>query len=234
MVKKMKKEELLKEEIGEAGIKEEITIVPESKILFIGDSITDTHRNRTVSDDLGNGFSMLLAAHLLQKYPHYNLEILNRGISGDTVNDLKKRWEEDCLNLNPELVTILVGINDVAQAVKRDEEPSKEELEKFESDYRFLLKSLAQWTDARVVLMEPFVLPYPKDRLKWRKQLDPRIQIVRRLAKDYHAILIPLDGLLNAKGITTDYQIYTGDDGVHPTLAGHSEIAKAWLSQLNL
>lgn len=234
MVDKMKKEELLNQKIGETGIKEEISIKPESKILFIGDSITDVGRNRNDAKDLGHGFPMLIAADLLRKYPHYNLEILNRGISGDKVSDLKERWEKDCLELAPELVTILIGINDVGHMVDDSEIPKKEELEKFEADYRFLLKSLAQWTDARVVLMEPFVLPYPKDRLNWRKQLDPRIQIVRRIAKDYHAILIPLDGLLNAKGITTDYHIYTGDDGVHPTMTGHATIADLWLKQLNL
>lgn len=203
-------------------------------ILFIGDSITDVGRSRNFDGDLGDGFPFLIAAELYHRYPNANLSILNRGVSGDTLAQLKNRWEEDCLNLDPDLVTILIGINDVWQSFEKRMSPSQEELDLFEKNYRYLLKSLAQRTDARVILMEPFALPYPKDRQVWRKHLDPRIQIVRRLAKDYHATLIPLDGYLNAKGIENDYKTYTGDDGVHPTLTGHAAIAKTWLDYLGI
>lgn len=208
-------------------------IRPKDTILFIGDSITDVGRSRHFDGDLGNGFPFLIAGELMSRYPNADLKILNRGVSGDTLAQLKNRWEEDCLNLSPDLVTILIGVNDVWQSFEHRQTPSEAELDMFEKNYRYLLKSLAQRTDAKVVLMEPFLLPYPKDRIEWRKQLDPRIQIVRRLAKDYHAILVPLDGLLNAKGIMSEYQTYTGIDGVHPTLTGHAAIAKAWLDYVD-
>lgn len=162
------------------------------------------------------------------------MQFLNRGISGDRVRDLKNRWEEDCLNYNPDIVSILVGINDVGFEVDAGESLSDEVLEQFEVDYRWMLKSLAHRTDARVVLLEPFVLPYPKDRVDWRTHLDPRIQIVRRLANEYHALLVPLDGILNALGIENGFQTYTGDDGVHPTLTGHAAIADAWIRFVNV
>lgn len=203
-------------------------------LLFIGDSITDVGRNRTEGLDLGAGFPSLLAAQLAESYPDYDLRILNRGISGDEVIDLKNRWPEDCLALKPDLVTILVGINDVGFAVEKQIIPTAEDLAQFEANYRFLLNSLQEASDPKIVLMEPFVLPYPEDRVTWRAQLDPRIQIVRHLAKEYGAVLIPLDGLLNAKGIAESFEKYTGDDGVHPTLAGHQAIAQAWLSALDL
>lgn len=203
-------------------------------ILFIGDSITDVGRNRTDASDLGGGFPSLLAAKLAEKYPNYALTILNRGISGDQVIDLKNRWSEDCLALQPDLVTILVGINDVGFVIDEQPIPTDEELAKFEANYRLLLEQLQEKTEAKIVLMEPFVLPFPSDRLNWRDQLDPRIQIVRQLAAEYNAVLVPLDGLLNAKGISDNCAKYTGDDGVHPTLAGHKVIADAWLSSLNL
>lgn len=214
--------------------KNRIVIKEKDKILFIGDSITDVGRSRTFDGDLGKGFPFLIAAKLFNQYPEADLTILNRGVSGDSLSQLKNRWEEDCLDLNPELVTILIGVNDVWQSVEKNINPSKEELEMFESNYRYLLKTLAQRTDAKVVLMEPFLLPHPKDRHSWREQLDSRIQIIRRLAKDYHALFIPLDGILNAKGIASDYEIYTGDDGVHPTSAGHATIAEAWFDYLEL
>lgn len=213
---------------------DKILIQKNDNILFIGDSITDVGRNRSDGLDLGEGFPKLIAAQLLHKYPDYGLTILNRGISGDTVIDLKNRWRKDCLELNPDLVTVLVGINDVGHVINEQKVPTDKELEEFEKNYHFLLESLMQKAEAKIVLVEPFVLPYPKDRLDWRQQLDPRIQIIRHLADDYDALLIPLDGILNAEGIANGYPMYTGDDGVHPTLEGHTVIADAWFSYLNI
>ena len=85
----------------------------------------------------------------MHKYPNYDLKILNRGISGDKVIDLKKRWEEDCLELNPDVVSILIGINDVWRIMDDGLEDTEENLREFEENYRYLLKSLAQRTDAQ-------------------------------------------------------------------------------------
>lgn len=202
------------------------------KVLFIGDSITDVNRNRSNKRDLGQGFPLLIAAELQAMLPKKKLTFYNRGIAGDRLIDLKNRWEEDCLDLNPDVVTILIGINDTNQQTAKAKEVDLEEIKKFEEDYRFLLKSLVQRTDARIVLMEPFVLPYPKELMTWRAELDPRIQIVRKVARDYQTDLIPLDGILNAAGIAHGFSYYTGDDGVHPTDAGHGLIKKAWLECL--
>jgi len=230
----MNNQDFIKRDIGHVRKGEQITIESENKILFIGDSITDVDRSRYDNQDLGRGYPMLLAAYLLNKYPTYDLTILNRGIGGDRLVDVKNRWEEDCLEHNPEIVSILVGINDVWHHMDSKAALDEGALEKFEADYRSMLKMLAKRTDARVVLIEPYVLPYPKDRINWRKHLDPRIQIVRRLANEYHAVLVPLDGILNSLGIENGFQTYTGDDGVHPTLAGHAAIAEAWIKYVSV
>ena len=213
---------------------DQIAIKHGNTILFIGDSITDEGRDRSDSTDLGKGYPLLVASCLWNKYASYELTILNRGISGDQVFNLKNRWEQDCLNHYPDIVSILVGVNDVCWHIDDEEKLDDEALLKFEEDYRWLLKTLAHRTDAKVVIMEPYVLPYPKDRMKWRKHLDPRIQIIRRLAKEYHAIFVPLDGILNAKGIMNGFETYTGDDGVHPTVAGHAAIAEAWIQSVGI
>lgn len=202
-------------------------------LLFIGDSITDVGRDRMDGKDLGKGFPLMVASHLQSRYPAKRLTVLNRGIGGDSLKDLKRRWEDDCLIINPDIVTLLIGVNDTWRNQNDGVELTDEELEEFESDYRFLLKSLHQRTDARVILMEPFVLPYPKDRVGWRNDLDKRIQIVRKMARDYQTELIPLDGLLNAAGIRDGFSYYTGDDGVHPTVAGHGLIANSWLKAVD-
>lgn len=202
------------------------------KILFIGDSITDAGRDRSNKMNLGQGYPLLVAAELQAFFPEKKLTFYNTGISGDRLIDLKNRWEKDCLDINPDVVSLLIGINDTSHQIYKSEETNFKEIEKFEEDYRFLLKSLSQRTDASVVLMEPFVLPYPKERMNWRRELDPRIQIVRKVARDYQTDLIPLDGLFNSAGISNGYSYYTGDDGVHPTVAGHGLLKKAWLECL--
>lgn len=201
-------------------------------LLFIGDSITDAGRDRLDGKSLGQGFPLLIAAYLQTHFPEKRLTVLNRGVGGDRLIDVKNRWEEDCLIINPDIVTLMIGINDTWTNQNDRKEVTETELQEFESNYRFLLKSLHQRTDARVVLMEPFVLPFPKDRVEWRADLDPRIQIVRKMARDYQTDLIPLDGLLNAEGIKNGFSYYTGDDGVHPTLAGHGVIAQAWINNV--
>lgn len=201
-------------------------------LLFIGDSITDAGRDPMDGKSLGQGFPLLIASYLQTRFPEKRLTILNRGVGGDRLSDVKSRWEEDCLIINPDIVTILIGINDTWNNIESNTALTESELSDFESDYRFLLKSLHQRTDARVVLMEPYVLPFPKDRVKWRADLDPRIQIVRKMARDYQTELIPLDGIINTEGIRNGFSYYTGDDGVHPTVAGHGLIAQAWLENL--
>lgn len=201
-------------------------------LLFIGDSITDVGRNREEYDNLGHGFPLMIAAYLQALYPEKRLNFLNRGIGGDTLIDLKNRWEEDCLDVNPDIVTILIGINDTWRNPHPEKKVSDDEINEFEANYRYLLKTLLHRTDSKVILMEPFVLPYPKDRMIWREDLDKRIQIVRKMAREYQTELIPLDGLMNAVGIKNGFSYYTGEDGVHPTNAGHGTIAKFWLDSV--
>lgn len=207
-------------------------IKQQDKILFIGDSITDVDRDRSNPNDLGKGYPLMVAAELQAAFPEDQLTFYNRGISGDKVVDLKARWEEDCLDLNPDIVSILVGINDSSHQLNIDKRMDASAIEQFEEDYRFLLKSLIQRTDARIVLMEPFFLPYPKERIQVREDLDQRIHIVRKMAREYLTDLIPLDGLFSAQGVKYGYPYYTGEDGIHPTVAGHGLIKEAWINQL--
>lgn len=199
------------------------------RILFFGDSITDAGRDREDFHDLGKGYPLMLAGRLQAEYPELQLSILNRGIGGDKVADLKKRLIEDCISLNPTVVSILIGINDTWHQEGTGEFGSADSMEQFEQDYRDVLSSITQQTAAQLILMEPFVLPYPADRASWRVDLDQRIQIVRQLANEFQADFVALDGPLNAYGIKHSFQYLTGEDGVHPTVAGHGFIAEKWL-----
>ncbi|HAP7344122.1 TPA: SGNH/GDSL hydrolase family protein [Enterococcus faecium] len=203
------------------------------RILFIGDSITDAGRDRAEATDLGKGYPLLIAGKLISQYPTMEFECMNRGIGGDKIADLQVRWQEDCLALQPDYVSILIGINDTwhntsDQAIFGTEKSAQQ----FESVYRKLLNELQTAEICNIILMEPFVLPITDDRHGWRKDLDPKIQIVRKLAKEYGALLVPLDGIFNALGIVYGFSKYTREDGVHPTIGGHEIIAQSWIDAI--
>lgn len=194
-------------------------------VLFQGDSITDAGRVRDVPTDLGRGYPLMTAAFLASAYPEKQLTFLNRGISGNRVKDLQARWEQDCLALQPNWVSIYIGINDCWRRYDRNDPTS---VEQFEAGYRELLERTKAALGAKLILVEPFVLPVPEDRKQWREDLDPKIAVVRELAREFGVLLIPLDGLF-AQASMTAPPGYWAPDGVHPSAAGHALIAKAWL-----
>ncbi|WP_165003444.1 MULTISPECIES: SGNH/GDSL hydrolase family protein [unclassified Enterococcus] len=200
------------------------------RILFIGDSITDTGRIREDPADLGKGYPLLLAGKLSVAYPASTFECINRGISGNKILDLKHRWFEDCLSLQPDIVSILIGINDTWHHVDAQKMfGSAKAAADFEKVYREILDELHEAGIRKIVLLEPFVLPEPKDRFSWRVDLDQKIQVVRKLAQEYQTVFVSLDGFLNELGIRDGFSKYTGEDGVHPTITGHEVIANRWL-----
>lgn len=196
---------------------------PERIVLFQGDSITDGGRLND-TEGLGFGYAKMAASMYHARHPESQVTFLNRGISGNTVVDLTNRWESDCLLLRPNLVSIMIGINDCAGRFN-DNNPMAVEV--FEGHYRNLLKDL-QVVDATVILMEPFVLPYPEDRILWRQDLDQKINVVRNLAREFGASLLSTDGLLQQASVYKP-PIFWAADGVHPSGAGHALIAEAWL-----
>jgi lysophospholipase L1-like esterase len=193
-------------------------------VLFQGDSITDAGRIRDKGDDLGKGYALMAAAQFSAAYPEMQVQFINRGIGGNRVKDLQKRWQQDCLDLKPSVVSIYIGINDTWRRYDRNEPTTTEQ---FEAGYRDLLTQTVK-LDAKLVIVEPFVLPVPEDRKQWREDLDPKITVVRDLAREFGARLVCLDGLF-AQASTRAEAAYWAHDGVHPSPAGHALIAKAWL-----
>ena len=167
----------------------------------------------------------MLAGKLGALYPELNLTFYNRGIGGNRAVDLQERWAEDCLELKPTWVSIYIGINDTWRRYDSGQETSAEA---FEASYRDLIERTKSETGAKQVLIEPYVLPVPEDRIRWREDLDPKIQVVRKLAREYGALLVPLDGLFAAASMKAE-SAYWAPDGVHPSPAGHALIADAWL-----
>jgi acyl-CoA thioesterase-1 len=204
-------------------------IKPNDTILFTGDSITDCGRVRDNTFHLGSGYAAMTAAHLQVHLASPELKIYNRGMGGNRLHDLLGRVEADLLALNPTVVSILIGINDVW---RRYDHNTPTEIKAFERDYRVLLEKIAS-IESRVVMLEPFLLHVPADRYAWREDLNPKIDVVRKLAIEFGATLLPLDGLF-AQAATQAPEAYWAFDGVHPTAAGHALIAKTWLKNAGL
>ena len=198
-------------------------------LVFIGDSITEDGRRRDDPQDLGVGYVSRVAAQ--RRAVGVEERIVNSGVGGDRAIDLVERWERDCLAHEPELVSIHVGINDTWRRYDGGEATSTED---FAERYRALLERTAP-TGARLVLIEPFLLALTPEQAGWREDLDPKIQVVRRLAESYGLPLVATDGpfaqAVATSGLGPQAWAY---DGVHPTPAGHDLLAEAWLKVVHL
>jgi acyl-CoA thioesterase I len=207
-------------------------INPNSTILFQGDSITDTGRNREIAEPnrgaaLGSGYVNLIAARLLQERPQDNLSFYNRGISGNRVTDLYARWKVDGINLQPDLISILIGVNDTWHEFMVG---NGVEVDRYTTIYRMLLDYTKQrLPNVQLVLCEPFVLPCGVVTDGWIAEMDERRQVVRDLAGEFDAIFVPFQGVLDEALQQAD-PAYWAADGVHPTPAGHRLLADAWLA----
>ncbi|MBP6963213.1 MAG: SGNH/GDSL hydrolase family protein [Armatimonadetes bacterium] len=201
-------------------------IEDDAVVLFQGDSITDAGRGRGNDPSLGTGYPNMIAAWFNATHPEKNVRFLNRGISGNRVTDLEARWKADCLDLKPTWLSILIGINDVWRRYDSSDPTSVEE---YEDGYRRILTRVKEDTaNPRLIVLEPFVLPTPPDRMAWREDLDPKIQAARSLAREFDAIYVPLDGIFAAASVAQPPAFWAGD-GVHPTQPGHALIARKWL-----
>ena len=205
-----------------------MTIADQATVLFQGDSITDAGRSRENDAALGGGYPNVVAAWFGAMHPAKRVRFLNRGISGNRAKDLRARWTDDCIALKPDVVSILIGINDTWRAFDRNDPTSAAA---YAEDYRQILGRVRDELGARIVILEPFVLPYPEDRRAWRADLDPKIQVARDLAREFGATYIPLDGMFAAAATAVPPSFWAAD-GVHPTQCGHAFIARAWLTAM--
>ncbi|MFD8599213.1 GDSL-type esterase/lipase family protein [Kitasatospora sp. NPDC059646] len=193
-------------------------------VLFQGDSITDAARDRSRPADLGHGYAALAAAALRARRP--DLTVLNRGVAGNRIGDLRDRWDADTLAHRPALLSVLIGVNDTWHHCQGGPHSPVED---WEEEYRQLLVRVHGHCAPRLVLIEPFLVPVTPDQWAWRVDLDPRIHAVRRLAAEHGALLLAADGLLNQAARAAGRPGLVAADGVHPTDLGHRLLADAWL-----
>ncbi|MER5356471.1 GDSL-type esterase/lipase family protein [Kitasatospora sp. NPDC002551] len=215
-----------------------ITLRPGNTVMFTGDSITDGLRRQS-GDGLGFGYPARVAGEWGRRHPDRPVTWLNTGNAGDKVMDLEARWRADVLDARPDVLSVLVGVNDAGWQTLHPEDGRVIPVEEFEAGYDRLLAPLAE-AGTGLILVEPFLLPIhgvveagavlvgEVERARWRADLDPKIQAVRRLARRYGALLLAADGMFAELAAKAEPEHWAAD-GVHPTSAGHAALAAAWL-----
>lgn len=196
----------------------------DARILFQGDSITDGNRGRSADPNhiLGHGYAFIIAARHGAMFPEKKLEFMNRGISGNTVLDLEKRWQTDTLDLKPDILSILIGVNDNGKNVP---------LERYEEVYNKLIADArAANPKLKLVLCEPFRLNHlataPTNGCP-DETLVKREEIVAKLAAKHGAALAHFQKALDEATQRAPALHWIWDD-VHPTYSGHQILADEW------
>lgn len=189
------------------------------KIVFFGDSITDCDRNRDDIKSLGNGYVKILADKLLPIYPDTDIELINKGISGNEVCDLLARVQRDVIDLEPDAVVIMIGVNNTLHKFKYGKELN---LKQFENDLTELLTRLKE-AGIVIIFLEPFLLPAP-DKLRMRKLFNEELKVIDTVAPEFCDEFVAYDEMFNGLSVSIPYTEYSAD-GVHPTHRGSRLIA---------
>ena len=198
------------------------------RVVFQGDSITDVRWSRDVPEYLGSGYPTMVAGDLSAKYPG-EFDFVNRGVSGNRIVDVYARIKIDCWNLDPDVLSILIGINDVWH--EASEKRNGVDAKRFEKMYRILVEdTLERFPDIRIMILEPFVLFGKGTEAEWDEfsgEVPLRAAAAKRVAEDYGLIFVPLQAVIDeaCKRAPADWWLR---DGVHPKASGHRLIADAW------
>ena len=199
------------------------------KILFQGDSVTDAGRDRSDPHDMGNGYPRFASAMIQDSFPDTEFEFVNLGISGNRTEHLVERMEADFIEFQPDIVSILFGVNDVWHHYAFEYVESSDE--QFESNYRTLLDAIKSRTNARILMIQPFLLEtVDPAKQELCEELARKQAIVKKMADEYADAYLPLDEVLHS--MTEEEPAYYAADGVHPTPDGACCIGEAYLGAI--
>ena len=208
-----------------------IALERDDVILFQGDSITDAGRNRDErsannSRALGNGYAFMAASKLLHDHPDKNLQVYNRGISGNKVYQLAERWDTDCLELKPTVLSILIGVNDFWHMLAGKYEGT---IDTYRNDFKTLLeKTRENLPTVKLIIGEPFAVPDVKAvDASWFPRFNEYQKAAREMATTFHATFIPYQSIFD-KALKSAPGVYWTHDGVHPSIAGNQLMALGW------
>lgn len=210
-----------------------IRIQPNDIILFQGDSITDAGRNKENLDAnqanaFGNGYAYLAGSALLNRYADKNIKVYNRGISGNRVPDLIDRWNSDCIDLKPTVLSILIGVNDFWRT--KDSGASNTPAQ-YKAQFKELLETtLAARPDIKLIIGEPFAVNNVKHvDDSWSPEFPKYQQAAAEIAQEFNAVFLPYQKIFDDALHQNDGAYWT-TDGIHTSMAGASLMAESWLN----
>ena len=199
------------------------------KILFQGDSVTDAGRDRSNLADMGEGYPKFASAMIQDSYPDGSFEFVNLGISGNRTEHLVARLESDFIEIQPDIVSIMIGINDVWHHYAHEFVETTDE--QFEKNYRIVLDAIKSRTKARILMIQPFLLEtVDPAKQELCEELSRKQAIIRQLADEYADAYLPLDEMLHQE-VDVEPTEYSRD-GVHTTPDGACRIGEAYLGAI--
>ncbi len=201
--------------------------------LFQGDSVTDCGRKRYKKSSLGNGYVKVFKEMYDELFPGHNITFINKGVSGDRTHDLLKRYDKDFVQVKPDVISIMIGINNTWRNFDSKEPYCS--AEKFGEEYEQLLMQIKKdMPKAKILLIEQFAFTKHPERTTWQEDLDLKRAETRRLAEKYADWFIPMYDILTNYA-EQDFDLYTlSGDGVHPAPQGHAVIASEILKVLGI
>ena len=219
------------------GGAKKMLLLKDQTILFQGDSITDAGRNKEDTGynnprALGTGYAMLTAVQLLEEYAELNLKIYNKGISGNKVYQLAERWDKDCIDLKPDVLSILIGVNDFWHKLNGNYNGT---IEIYRNDFIALLERTKKaLPNVKLVICEPYAIQGVKavDE-KWFPEFYEYQKAAREIAEKFGAIFVPFQKVYDEAIKRAPASYWTGD-GVHAALPGAQLMAEAWLETTKL
>ena len=211
-------------------------IGPGDVVLFQGDSITDAGRSREQAGGanqqvaMGTGYAWIAASSLLTSRAEDDLQVFNRGISGNKVPQLADRWQEDCFDLKPDVLSILIGVNDLWHRLNGDYQGT---VNSYEMDYRELLeRTKDKMPDVKLVLCEPFLLNCGAVDDSWFAEFDLFRAVVRRMSAEFDTAFVPFQSMFD-QATSFAPPDHWAADGVHPTSHGAALMAHHWLQAVS-
>lgn len=202
-----------------------------SLILFQGDSITDTGRTDSAdpASSLGYGYPAKIAETLANDYADLGASVINRGISGNRTWDLLERWDKDCIDIKPDYFSLLIGVNDTW---RRYDSGMITTAEEYETNMRTLLDRVVKETNAKIILLNIFLLDVTPDKANMRPDLVEKQEVISRLIKEYDVTYFDIQKKFDEMVANGTPMTDLSEDGVHPTDFGHSVIAAEWLKNV--
>lgn len=197
------------------------------RIVFAGDSITDCNHLTDEFAPLGGGYVSFIAEELSAR--DENTVVVNAGISGNRSQDLAGRWDQDVLDHGPDVVSIMIGVNDTWRRFDGDDPTTADA---FEANCRSMLERTLINADTKVVMVEPFLLPVSAEQTAWLEDLEAKVSVVRALSAEFGTLLLRAHEFLTEAGAIYGPEVLA-PDGVHPSEHGHRILARKWLELMS-